>query len=120
MFRPLPSPAAGSIVLRPGQTLRLWLPDHATLVCNGPSLTIAGPSQWIAGQWLQQRQVVGEGQSLWLAQGGWLQIDAARGGELLCLPPPASDWLARARRQVTRWIRNDYRGKDLSGVSKTG
>ncbi|MCA1327109.1 hypothetical protein [Herbaspirillum sp. alder98] len=128
MTRPLPSlaipaaPAVRRICLAPGQTLRTWLPAGATLVSNGPGLTIAGAPQWISGHLLQPRQLINEGQTHWLEHGGWVQIDAARGGELLWLNPPPH-WparLARAMRQLSGRIRGATRSKGLSGVSKTG
>lgn len=115
--------AVDSIGLTPGQTLRIWLPAGATLVSNGPSLSIVSPPQWIAGQMVQQRQVVVEGQSLWLEQGGWMQIDATRGGELLTLLPLANPGLARltrVARHLAGRISDIWRDKELSGVSKTG
>ena len=123
MPRPLTAPTLRRVCLAPGQTLRLWLPAGATLVSNGPTLKITSAPQWIAAQLLQNRQVIGEGQSLWLERGGWVQIEAPGGGELLCVAALSTDWLARsaqALRSLTRRIRTALRGKDLSGISKSG
>lgn len=125
MPHPLPPCASGAlrrVHLACGQTLRIWLPAGATLVSGGPVLTISTAS-WIAGQLLQQRQRVGDGQSLRLERDGWVQIAAAGGGELLYLAPAGRQWtarLARAARHIGARIRSTYRGKELSGVSKTG
>ncbi|EJM97311.1 hypothetical protein [Herbaspirillum sp. YR522] len=122
---PLPPGATASLRslhLSPGQTLRIWLPAGVTLVSNGPALTV-GSARWIAGQLLQQCQRLDDGQSLRLEQGGWAQISATGGGELLCLAPARRHWttrLARAARQFAAWIRSAYRSKDLSGISKIG
>lgn len=100
-------PASQTIRLAPGQTMQVWLPAGALVVCNAPSARITLASQWIVDRLMEQPNELGDGQAMDIEHAGWVEITAPQGGEVLCLRPQAQSWprrwLAACRRRLS-WL----------------
>lgn len=102
-------PASQTVRLARGQTMQVWLPAGALVICNAPSARITLASQWIADRLVEQHNELGDGQAMGIEYAGWVDITAPQGGEVLCLRPQAQTWFRRLLAACRRRLNWDQR-----------
>ncbi|NUU03688.1 hypothetical protein [Herbaspirillum robiniae] len=114
---PLPElqPAAQTIRLARGQTMQVWLAGGSQLVCNGAAVRVTEAPQWLLSQLVSRRNELGDGQAIALEHGGWVEIHAPQGGEVLCMKPVPPGW-QRSLGSLARLLMRGWRGWRVSAA----
>jgi hypothetical protein len=85
-----------TLTLARGETRRVLLEAGTLVLVVSGSLVLRGPLQWLAETILAPEQRLGPEQALVLATGGWVDLQAGDGAQLVLLP--------RARQQLWRQV----------------
>ncbi|WP_028606025.1 hypothetical protein [Ottowia thiooxydans] len=88
--------------LRPGQKAWERLPRKADITVTEGSIVVH-QRLWLAGTWVHLPVVVGAGEQLRVAAGGWVEMEAMGAARVHCMAALAwwqIGWLGRALRRV--------------------
>ena len=101
------------LALGKGEARRVLMEAGTTVLVLEGSASVRGPLQWLAETSVAAEQRLGSEQVLTLESGGWIDLIAVEGAELLVLPPQGLQVWQRVARGVERLIGNQGRKKQV-------
>jgi len=85
-----------------GETRRIRVAARTTVLVVSGSVVVRGPLDWLADTMLAPEQRLGPEQRLEFASGGWVDLQAGNGAQVVLLPRESQQLV----RRVARYLHN--------------